>query len=196
MTRHLARALGPAMGLLLFSVAAYGQSASGPVHAGSIVVGGATSINFNRMTVSNSASTTPVNGTASNPSINSIVVDAGLTYYKTPKFGFGAVLGLTHLSLPSSGSTTNSSVSIFSVGGVGKFRFPMGEKKDFYVEGAGGYGRLSGSNGYYFSGGAGADIWFRENVAINLGAVYQHTTMNSSGFSGLAVAMGFSFILK
>lgn len=196
--------LGTAAVLALCAAPAVAQTAGGtdPIHPGALVVSGGTAITFQRMTFGGGSS----NGSSStsNPSGNFITSQAAMTFYQSEKFGIGPVLAFMHFSFPSNTGTgdttgvsiTGGSISLATIGGLAKLRFPLSPKTDFYVQGEGGYARFTSTNGYYFAGGAGADIYFAERIALNLGAQYQRTSLSGAVMSGLSTAAGFSVILK
>lgn len=192
--------------LLLSSTPAWaqhGQTSTGsPIHAGSIVMGGGTSFTFTRMTFGASGDDVELDDSV-DANATFFTSQAALTYYKSEHLGFGPVLAFMRFSFPAGESSSDTGISVSggsftvsSLGGLVKGRMPLNDRADFYVTAEGGWGRLASSNGYYLAGGAGGNIYLVERVAFNIGAQYQQTHINETTVSGLAVAAGFSVILR
>jgi hypothetical protein len=193
------RVLGAAVVLLLSSAPVWAQETG--IKAGSLVLGGGSSVNFTRLSFGGGSGD---GSGGTNNSSNIIMVQGAATFYKTARIGFGPIVLFQHFAFPSGGSDgtgTGISVSgggfnVFSIGGLAKLRFELSKRADFYVQGEGGYGMLASANGYFVAGGAGVDMALVDRVMLNFGGLYQLTHIGGGNVTGLSAAVGISVRLK
>lgn len=186
------------------AVPAFGQSTDDPIKKGSIEVGGSSAFSF----TSTSFSISGGESTSSSDSNATVLLLNGTgAFYVSPRIGVGGMVGIAHFSFPAGGllQVNDFSMTATSLGGLVKVRFPMGGKdakpKDFYVLATGGAAIFSGggagsASGPAFSIGAGADIFLSRQIAFNVGAQFQHTSLSGLGASGFAVGLGMNVVLK
>src|ERR1051325_9645399 len=92
----MSRIAGAGVLLALFSVPAFAQApparSGNPIHKGSLVIAGASSVSFERMSPSGGDETAEPGTTSTNSNITFINGQAVMTYYPSEKFGIGPVL--------------------------------------------------------------------------------------------------------
>src|SRR6266536_1969751 len=191
------------LAIVASSAVASAQPSVSPLRGQSFEVAGTTSLSFGRQTVTQ-------NGDSAGGNLDTVSLTGGLVYYLTPMVGIGAIGTYQRLALPIPDSSDSIEASASGIGPAVRVRFPLTDRSAFHILGSVGYASLhlqgggeagieGDTSGPFYSAGAGFDLFVLDNVALNVGVVYQKSNFSRGSDKldalGLTGAVGFSVYL-
>jgi hypothetical protein len=202
----------------ILTLAPLAALASDAVEKGTVEVGGATTLLFNKQTLTPKDSNGNTVQGATDTDLTQTTVGLEGAYYLSDHLGIGATVNYFKIKLDFGGTTTDTSdLSGGNFGGLLKYRFPLSPKADLVVSGAGGiamakntsqFGNSSSTNfdvsGPFWLGGAAVSFALNNNASVDFGLSYQSTSLKDQTAttnqgkiqaSGIIAALGFAIFL-